>query len=468
MGSNGSPSLNERLALSNADFNALYEAGEEKVLAQGEKLIQEGDTDDTVYLILEGELEIRKSLEGVLRVVGQLGPGRWVGEIAYIREIPRTSEVAAKKPAVVLALTRETIESLQPELRLTLLRQFADLADERLYSLIKQEEEIISQRHDRMSYIKTLQDTEKATYSRSHLIKEVIEKAHRLPVYAVQVISMLYDPNTESKTSVVERIKKDHAVSVQVLKYVNSPLFGFQQKITDLQQAIVLLGFSQVYQLLLFNALRPAMPDSVETKKTLAHSMMVAYVASELAVKTNPGRESWAITHGIFHDLGPGMVRLLKATFPKMNVVFDTLDPAILGCMLLEHWELPAEVSESACYEHYLSFDESFEMPLQFRHNAALLSLSHLIIDSMGDRQDGEPIPVLVKDYMEKFLHEKTLAGVIEHHLLPALNKKKKALPGVMREFVSGDPKAFTLEGEAKHLFQFGPEERLLSRFRSS
>ena len=41
-------------------------------------------------------------------------------------------------------------------------------------------------------------------------------------------------------------IQSDVSISYRLLRYINSPYFGFQKKITSLKQALVLLGFSQI------------------------------------------------------------------------------------------------------------------------------------------------------------------------------------------------------------------------------
>jgi len=69
----------------------------------GEVLIREGATGDRFYVIVEGEVEVTIGNEHV----GELGPGAYVGEIALLREVPRTATVVAKTPLRLLALQRE-------------------------------------------------------------------------------------------------------------------------------------------------------------------------------------------------------------------------------------------------------------------------------------------------------------------------------------------------------------------------
>jgi hypothetical protein len=68
----------------------------------GEVLIREGDEGDRFYVIESGQMTA--SFEG--SVLRQMGAGDPFGEIALLRDVPRTATVVADAPTVVLALDR--------------------------------------------------------------------------------------------------------------------------------------------------------------------------------------------------------------------------------------------------------------------------------------------------------------------------------------------------------------------------
>lgn len=68
----------------------------------GEIVIREGDEGDRFYVIESGTVEVTK--EG--RHVVDLGPGDFVGEIALLRDVPRTATITATSALVLQALDR--------------------------------------------------------------------------------------------------------------------------------------------------------------------------------------------------------------------------------------------------------------------------------------------------------------------------------------------------------------------------
>jgi MFS family permease len=69
----------------------------------GTRVIVEGDSGDAFYVIDSGQLQVTRGDGRVLRV---LGPGDWFGEIALLRDIPRTSTVTALTDATLHSLAR--------------------------------------------------------------------------------------------------------------------------------------------------------------------------------------------------------------------------------------------------------------------------------------------------------------------------------------------------------------------------
>lgn len=63
----------------------------ERTLGDGELLFREGDPGGTLFVVLEGELEI--TIRGI--TMERVGPGGIVGEMAFVDDSPRAASVSA-------------------------------------------------------------------------------------------------------------------------------------------------------------------------------------------------------------------------------------------------------------------------------------------------------------------------------------------------------------------------------------
>ncbi len=84
-------------------LESLARALERVEVAAGDTFIREGEQGDLFYVIESGTVDVSK--DG--RFVASLGPGDFVGEIALLRDVPRTATVTATSATVLQALDRE-------------------------------------------------------------------------------------------------------------------------------------------------------------------------------------------------------------------------------------------------------------------------------------------------------------------------------------------------------------------------
>jgi MFS family permease len=90
--------------LSIATVETLAVHARERAVTDGEVLLREGATGDRMFVIAEGAQQVTADGPGELAV---LGVGDWVGEIALLRDQPRSATVAARGNGRVLVIERD-------------------------------------------------------------------------------------------------------------------------------------------------------------------------------------------------------------------------------------------------------------------------------------------------------------------------------------------------------------------------
>ncbi|HEX2702970.1 MAG TPA: MFS transporter [Solirubrobacteraceae bacterium] len=115
------PSQNFQLLRANPIFapmpigttESLTRALRDITVPAGQVVIRQGDPGDLWFLIAEGEVDVAK--DGVVQA--RLGTGEGFGEIALLRDVPRTATVRAVAPTRLLALDRDRFLSAVTGLR---------------------------------------------------------------------------------------------------------------------------------------------------------------------------------------------------------------------------------------------------------------------------------------------------------------------------------------------------------------
>jgi hypothetical protein len=73
----------------------------------GTVVAREGTPADKFLIVLDGQIDVVRDNDGAQERVTTLGPGDFYGEVAILRETPRTSTLVAAADATLLAMTRD-------------------------------------------------------------------------------------------------------------------------------------------------------------------------------------------------------------------------------------------------------------------------------------------------------------------------------------------------------------------------
>jgi len=90
----------------------------------GRVLTRQGNSGSEMFVLVSGRARVER--DG--RLVAELGPGAWIGEMALLSEGPRSATVITTEPARLLVVAHREFHSLMdemPEVRLTVLEGLA-------------------------------------------------------------------------------------------------------------------------------------------------------------------------------------------------------------------------------------------------------------------------------------------------------------------------------------------------------
>ncbi|MDR1507692.1 MAG: GGDEF domain-containing protein [Treponema sp.] len=91
--------------LSALEFNAVLAFMERRRLAQGEKVFEEGDKGEDMFVLLSGSLSAhRAQSDGTQRLMFSIAPGAFFGEMSIIANEPRSATIIAKEISDIMVL----------------------------------------------------------------------------------------------------------------------------------------------------------------------------------------------------------------------------------------------------------------------------------------------------------------------------------------------------------------------------
>jgi hypothetical protein len=111
------------------DLQQIAEIASERVFPSGESLCQEGELGDELFVIVEGRVRVAKRSNGAVRTLRYLESGEQIGELAILREEPRSATVVAEGgPVRTLVLAGDALRAIlqdRPDVALAMLASLA-------------------------------------------------------------------------------------------------------------------------------------------------------------------------------------------------------------------------------------------------------------------------------------------------------------------------------------------------------
>jgi len=145
-----------------AEDDTLYflaNAAQQRAFAAGETLCNEGVIEDVFYILLAGQVEIYRYMDGEMILVDYLTPTNIVGAFSLLLQTPRTSDVVASEQVHVLEIDREIFNAIietHPQVLLMLtriwIRRMLNQESKRLVDIARQRKAMTTQQRLFVSY----------------------------------------------------------------------------------------------------------------------------------------------------------------------------------------------------------------------------------------------------------------------------------------------------------------------------
>ena len=248
-----------------------------------------------------------------------------------------------------------------------------------------------------------------------------------MPTYAMDLMLKLLD-DTTSVQDVVEAIKRDPSIAALVLRVVNSAQYAFSKKIETFYHACIILGFNNLYSLIMREAMESTLPQNEQSEKIHSHSCLISFIAYELCsyVKDIPSQS--IITLGLLHDIGRGVQVVMKQSNWTIPEYVDTFDTARLGADLLRKWELPDRLCRIVEVQEQAEFTPPDLIAPEFRREIGILHIAH-VLESLIIR-DTPAATIYTKDYMAAIgITGTTPEALLKERIIPVLTRNLRRLP---------------------------------------
>ncbi len=143
-----------------------------------------------------------------------------------------------------------------------------------------------------------------ALFDQMHNVPQVPEVVRNL-------ITQLNDPNSRYN-DIAQNVEKEQMISMKVLRLVNSAHFGLSKKIGSINDALAMLGISQLKMLVISSGIVSSVPDipNVDVKEFWGHSFRTANNAKWLAEQCKLENVDMMFTAGLICDLGIILIHL--------------------------------------------------------------------------------------------------------------------------------------------------------------
>ena len=223
-----------------------------------------------------------------------------------------------------------------------------------------------------------------------------------LPMIISKINELVNLPETSAK-DIETIIAKDQVLTGKLLRLVNSPFYGFPQKINTISRAVGIIGFEALRNLVfsssVINMFKSQGSEIFKPAAFWKHSVGTALAAKELARHLGEKQVEEFFVGGLIHDIGKlvheeyfgdgfrqacglALRKEILLRQAEQEVLHFTHDQT--GGLLLTQWNLPPKVIAMTRYHH-----EPAEAR-EYQREAGIIHLADILCRAKGLGSGGD------------------------------------------------------------------------------
>jgi HD-like signal output (HDOD) protein len=238
-----------------------------------------------------------------------------------------------------------------------------------------------------------------------------------LPNVVMEILRLCDDPNSNTR-EIAALIENDPVLTTKVLKLVNSSYFGLSKELYSVNQALVLIGYNQMKNLILSTSMlqmfkKDTQVGSFSRRELWKHSIGVGIATRFLSKRYRVENPEQAFVAGLIHDVGKVIIDwffhehfvkiidlveqescwIREAEQRVMKVTHEDI-----GSYLTTRWHLPDLFRETIAYHHEPS------RAREHQSLAAIVQVADNIIRQLKVGYGGDPTIPSLNGSLEEIL----------------------------------------------------------------
>jgi putative nucleotidyltransferase with HDIG domain len=216
------------------------------------------------------------------------------------------------------------------------------------------------------------------------------------PELLPKLLDLLGQPNIDGD-AIVRLITYDPALTVNVVRLCNSASLGSATPVVKLDEAVVRLGFDQIYRMVaavsVAKTLRPKRENRSGSEIGLWKHSVASAVAAKLIAQDLGDDPNLVFTATLLHDIGKvilaeafndGYAKLVEEVEQNQYSLLESekrtfgVQHAEIGGRLLARWKFPLNLATGVCFHHHPASARPYE------RMASYLYLGNLIGHLLG------------------------------------------------------------------------------------